>query len=228
MTEKFHEELEVLKRRVEQMGDLAKDMLENSVKSLREQDVELAEKVIANCVIIREMDQSIEEETLKLITLHQPMASDMRLVATILKLITYITRIGRYGNDIAKVAIELSGEPHIAKLVSLPQMSGIVCSMVDDALLAFRNQDLSSMDDFQEREDTIDAMRYSIYREGISYMMENPKYITRCTQYILIARYLERCGDHACKMAEKIHYMVTGQHKEIDHKPCCRPEQRNI
>lgn len=228
MTEKFHEELEALKKRVEEMGELAKEMLESSVKALRTQDVELAEKVRSNCIVIREMDQSIEEETLKLITLHQPMAIDMRLVATMLKLITYITRIGRYGNDIAKVAIELSGEPHIGKLVSLPQMSGLVCSMVDDALLAFRKQDIDPIRDFQEREDTIDAMRYSIYREGISYMMENPKYITRCTQYILIARYLERCGDHACKMAEKIHYMVTGEHREIDHKPCCRPDRKEI
>jgi phosphate transport system protein len=97
--------------------------------------------------------------------------------------------------------------------------------MIDDALLAFKNQDISYIADFKEREDTIDAMRYSIYREGISYMMENPKYITRCTQYILIARYLERCGDHACKMAEKIHYMVTGEHKEIDYKSCCGVNQ---
>jgi len=202
MTEKFHDELAGLKDKVEEMGELAKDMLETSVRALREQDVELANSVIVKCKTIMALDQSIEEETLKLITLHQPMASDMRLIATILKMITYITRIGRYGKDIAKVAIELSGEGHIGKLVSLPQMSGIVCSMIDDAMEAFKQQDL----------------KYSIYREGISYMMENPKYITRCTQYILIARYLERCGDHACKMAEKIHYMVTGVHQEIDHK----------
>ena len=218
MTEKFHDELAGLKDKVEEMGELAKDMLETSVRALREQDVELANSVIVKCKTIMALDQSIEEETLKLITLHQPMASDMRLIATILKMITYITRIGRYGKDIAKVAIELSGEGHIGKLVSLPQMSGIVCSMIDDAMEAFKQQDLKYISDFQEREDTIDAMRYSIYREGISYMMENPKYITRCTQYILIARYLERCGDHACKMAEKIHYMVTGVHQEIDHK----------
>lgn len=218
MTEKFHEELAQLKDKVDDMGELAKDMLETSIKALREQDVELANSVIAKCKTIMALDHTIEDETLKLITLNQPMASDMRLIATILKLITYITRIGRYGNDIAKVAIDLSEEAHIGKLVSLPQMSGLVCSMIDDALLAFKHQDLKYISNFQEREDTIDAMRYSIYREGISYMMENPKYITRCTQYILIARYLERCGDHACKMAEKIHYMVTGEHEEIDNK----------
>ncbi len=225
MTEKFHEELSELKKQVEDMGELAKEMLETSIKALKEQDVMLAKSIIAKCETIRILDHTIEEETLKLITLHQPMASDMRLVATMLKMITYITRIGRYGNDIAKIAIDLSEEAHIGKLVSLPQMSAIVCSMIDDALLAFETQDISHIADFKEREDTIDAMRYSIYREGISYMMENPKYITRCTQYILIARYLERCGDHACKMAEKIHYMVTGEHKEIDYKSCCSPNQ---
>jgi phosphate transport system protein len=223
MTEKFHEELNLLKKEVEKMGELAKDMLEKSVQSLKNQDAELAKQVISRCSELREMDQKIEEEALRLIALYQPMASDLRLIATILKMITYITRIGRYGNDIAKIAIELSNEPHIARLVSLPQMSALVCSMIDDALLAFKNNDITHIENFQEREDTIDAMRYSIYREGISYMMENPKYITRCTQYIFVGRYLERCGDHACKMAEKIHYMVTGEHKEIDYKSASQP-----
>ncbi|MBU4072405.1 MAG: phosphate transport system regulatory protein PhoU, partial [Candidatus Thermoplasmatota archaeon] len=88
-------------------------------------------------------------------------------------------------------------------------------SMVDDALKAFETKELSYILDFKDREDTIDAMRYSIFREAISYMMEEPKYITRCTHYIMIARYLERCGDHACKMAEKIHYMITGERIEV-------------
>jgi phosphate transport system protein len=215
MTEKFHEELAELKKKVEAMGELSKDMLEKSVLALKNQDTELAKWVISQNPCLRELDDKIEEEALRLIALHQPMASDMRLVATILKMITYMTRIGRYGNDIAKIALELANQPHIAKLVSLPQMSKIVTSMVDDALKAFETRDISHIQDFKEREETIDAMRYSVFRETISYMMEEPKYITRCTHYIMIARYLERCGDHACKMAEKIHYMITGERIEI-------------
>lgn len=215
MTEKFHEELKLLKKEVEHMGELSKDMLEKSVIALKDQDMELANWVISKSDELRELDDHIEEEAMKLIALHQPMARDMRLIATILKMITYMTRVGRYGKDIAKIALELSKEPHISKLVSLPQMSKIVTSMIDDALRAFETRDISHIQDFMEREDTIDAMRYSIFRENISYMMEEPRNITRCTHYIMIARYLERCGDHACKMAEKIHYMITGQHIEI-------------
>ncbi len=215
MTEKFHDELKSLKNEVERMGELSKDMLEKSVIALNDQDVEMANWVISQSDELRELDDHIEDGAMKLIALHQPMASDMRLVATILKMITYMTRIGRYGNDIAKIALDLSNKPHIAKLVSLPLMSKIVTSMIDDALLAFETRDITHIQDFMEREDTIDAMRYSIFRENISYMMEEPKYITRCTHYIMIGRYLERCGDHACKMAEKIHYMITGERIEI-------------
>jgi len=215
MTEKFHDELKLLKKEVERMGELSKDMLEKSVIALKDQDIELANWVISKSDELRELDDHIEDEAMKLIALHQPMASDMRLVATILKMITYMTRIGRYGNDIAKIALDLSNKPHIAKLVSLPQMAKIVTSMIDDALLAFETRDITHIQDFVEREDTIDAMRYSIFRENISYMMEEPRYITRCTHYIMIGRYLERCGDHACKMAEKIHYMITGERIEI-------------
>ncbi len=95
-------------------------------------------------------------------------------------------------------------------------MAVFVCSMVDDALTAFEKGDVSKFNDFCEREETVDELRYSIFRECLSYMMEEPKVITRCTYYIMVARYLERCADHACKMAEKICYMVTGQRVEID------------
>jgi len=91
----------------------------------------------------------------------------------------------------------------------------MVCKMIDDALKAFETEDISLIKDFEERDDTLDALRWSIFRECITYMMENPSTITGCAHYMMIARYLERCGDHACKIAEKVHYMVTGEHIEI-------------
>jgi phosphate transport system protein len=215
MTEKFHEELKLLTAEVEKMGALAKYMIENSVTALKDRNVELAKEIISKKRELADLDEMIEEEALKLIALHQPMAGDMRTIACVMKMNTYIARIGRYGNDIAKVAIDLANEEHIAKLVSLPQMAKIVCGMIDDSLKAFQTRETVHIKDFLEREDTVDAMRYSIFREGISYMMEDPKYITRGTHYIMIARYLERCADHACKMAEKIHFMVTGERIEI-------------
>ena len=213
--EKFHKELENLKKEVIEMGNLAKEMLFNAVEALKNRDVRLAEEVVSKKREIAEMDQKIEEKALQLIALYQPMAKDMRAIACILKMITYLTRIGRYGKDIANVAKKLADKPHIAKLVEIPYMAELVCKMIDDALKAFETEDLSLIEDFSERDDSVDALRYSIFRECITYMMEEPKNITRCTHYVMIARYLERCADHACKIAEKVYYMVTGERKEI-------------
>jgi phosphate transport system protein len=215
MVEKFHNELEELKKDVSDMGKLANDMLVKSITALKNQDVELAKWVISKKEVIRVFDQKLEVRALHLTALYQPMAKDMRTIACILKMITYLTRIGRYGKDTARSALEISEKPHIAKLVSIPYMADIVCGMLDNALEAFEKEDLSFLEDFTERDDTVDALRHSIFRECITYMGENPKTITQCAHYIMIARYLERCADHVCKMGEKIHYMVTGEHVEI-------------
>ena len=216
MVEKFHEELKTLKKDVIVMGNLAKDMLKKSVEALTDRNVELAEKIYSNKRKIAKMDIEIETKALQLLTLHQPMAKDMRMIACTLKMITYLARIGRYGKDIAKLAIELSNKPHIKKLVSINHMAEIVNKMIEDALTAFDKEDIFKIKDFSERDDDVDVLRYSIFRECLTYMMEDQKVISRCMHYAMIARYLERCADHACKMAEKIHYMVTGEHIEID------------
>jgi phosphate transport system protein len=218
MVEKFHEQLDDLKKEVLKMGKLSKDMLRKSVSALKDRDIKLAKWVTSYKIKLAEYDDKIEEKAFRLIALYQPMAHDMREIACILKMITYLTRIGRYGKDIARIAEELSNKPHVKKLVSLPYMADIVCQMIDDALDSFNKEDISKFNDFSERELNVDELRYSIFRECLSYMMEDPKVIRRCTTYIMVARYLERCGDHACKMAEKITYMVTGERIEIDYR----------
>jgi len=215
MGEKFHAELGELKKDVQDMGKLARQMLWTSIEALKDRDVKKAEWVASKKKELADFDEHIEDEALMLIALHQPMAEDMRAIATTLKLNTYLARVGRYGKDIAKVAEELAGLNNMTKLVSIPYQAQIVCGMIDDALYAFETGDLSKLKDLNERESTVDALRYSIFRECVSYMMEDPKNITRCSHYIMISRYLERCGDHACKMSEKIHYMVTGDRIEI-------------
>ncbi len=215
MSERFHEKLNGLDSDVREMAELSKEMLRKSVKALKDQDAELTGWVLDNKGRIIEMDQQIENKTLRLVTLFQPMASDMRKIATIMKLNTYLARIGRYGKDIATIAADLTDNPHVAKLVSLPHMAEIVVDMIDDAIEVFRTGETSKFESFGEKDDALDAMRYSIFRECLTQMMEDPRTIKRCTHYIMIARYLERCGDHACKMAEKIYYMHTGEHIEI-------------
>lgn len=216
MVEKFHIELKQTKKDVDNMGLLAKEMLTKSIEALIDLDKEKANWVISNKIKLADMDDKIEEKALRLIALYQPMARDLREIACILKMITYLNRIGRYGKDIAKLVFEFEKEGHVKKLISIPHMADIVEGMINDALYAFETGDLSKFNDFIDRETTVDELRYSIFRECLSYMIEDPKVITRCTYYIIIARYLERCGDHACKIAEKIVYMVIGQRVEID------------
>ncbi len=215
MKERFDKDLNKLKSEVESMAELALSMLVDSVESLKTLDVKMAGDVISRKDSLADMDESIEEEALRMVAIYQPMAKDLRTIAAVLKMITYLYRIGRYGKDIAGMVKSLEGKRHIAKLVEIPYMANRVADMVRDAITAFKTEDISLLNDFEERDDKLDSLRYSIFRECLTYMMEDPRNITQCSYYIMIAKYLERCGDNACKMAEKIHFMVTGERIEI-------------
>jgi len=216
MPEKLDVDLEKLMAGIDGMAGLARGMLIDSVRALREQDIELANDVMSRKKTLYDYDDDIEDLALKMLTLYSPMASDLRKIATIFKIITYLNRIGRYGYDIAKITTHLAGEPHVKKLVHIPLMAEKVACMIEDVLNAFKTRDLSKIKDLAERDNDVDQMRYAIFRECLTYMMEDPKTITRCTDYIMVARYLERCGDHACKIGEKVHYMVTGERIELN------------
>jgi phosphate transport system protein len=215
MSDRFHAELERMKENSLTMGYLAEDMLRKSVLALEKRDTDLVEWIKSQKKDLGTQNDRIEEEIYSIIALYQPVAKDMRTVACSLRMISASERIGRYGKDIANIVAAIADQPPIGRLVGIPHMADLVLDMIDDALKAYEKEDLSLIQDHSERDDVIDALRHSIFRECITYMMEDPKTITRCTNYVMIARYLERCGDHSCKMAEKIHYMVTGERVEI-------------
>ena len=215
MAEKFHTELKNLKTETLEMARLGRFMLRTAVDALIRQDKELAASIIEQKEEIRVKEIRIEEHCYQLIALHQPMAKDMRTIVCTLKVINASMRIGRYGKVIANIVREISDKPHIANMMSIPHMADLAMEMIDDAIKAYETDSIALISDFSARDDTIDALRHSIFREGITYMMEDPRTITRCTNYILIARYLERCADHACKIAENVHYMHTGERIEI-------------
>ena len=229
MTQKFHDELDELKNEIITMGQLANKMLQKATDSLKNDDLKAASWVQSKKGIIAEMDGGIEAKALRLIALYQPMAKDMRTIACCLKMNTYLTRVGRYAKDIANVTDELHNVPRMKKIIAIPHMSEIVCTMLDDVITAFVKEDVSTIKNLDEKESIVDDLRYSIFRECLTYMMENNKYITQGAHYMMVARYLERCGDHACKIAEKVYYMVTGNHIEIDiteKKMKSRPSRR--
>ncbi len=215
MAEKFHTELKNVKKDTLAMAHLGQSMLKDAVDALIRQDREQAASVVARKGEIHDKEVELEERCYRLIALYQPMARDMRVIACTLKVITASVRIGRYGKVIANIVKEIADRPHIAHMMSIPHMAELVTDLIDDAIKAYDTESLDLIKDFSSRDDTIDALRHSIFREGISHMMEDPRNITHCTYYIMVARYLERCGDHACKIAENVHYMETGERIEI-------------
>ncbi len=215
MVEKFHENLKGLKDDVLEMGYLAEEMLRKAVEALVKQDNGLAEEVHSRKDRLRELDADIEDRALHLIALYQPVAKDLRTIACMLKMITYITRIGRYGKDVAGIELDLDDREVCQCLSSIPRMGELVCSMIKDSLKAFETEDLGLISNFESRDDTVDQMRYDIFRESVELMRGGHENIHECASYAMAARYLERCADHACKIAEKVHYMVSGEHAEI-------------
>jgi len=215
MAEKFHTELAELRKETVGMAHFGRAMLRDAVDALIRQDAELAVSVVDRKEEIHKMEVRLEERCYQLIALNQPMAKDMRIIACTLKMITASLRIGRYGKVIANIVRDLSDNPHIANLMSIPHMAELVIDMVDDAIEAYETDNLRLIEAFTQRDDTIDALRHSIFRQGITYMMEDPRTISRCTHYIMVARYLERCADHACKIAENVQYMEAGERVEI-------------
>ena len=215
MAEKFHTELEQLREETLAMGRFARDMLNDALKALMDEDSEAAKEIVSRKTQIRETTTVLEEKAYRLIAMNQPMAKDMRVIACSLKIITSSERIGRYGKDIANMVKHIRGQPNFMQPLPIQHMADQVIAMIDDTLAAYETEDLEKIAGLSFRDDTIDSLWHSIFRETLTFMMENPKTITRSTYYIMVARYLERSGDHACKMAENIHYMVTGERIEI-------------
>jgi len=201
---------------ITELGELVAEMLEKSVTSLINSDVELAEEVRGKYERVAFLESLIEDEALRILILYQPMASDMRLTAAALKLITYLERIGKYGKNIAKAAIYLKDRPTTYYMDDVYAMCDVAVEMVRGVVNAFATKDVSQLENYEELDDKLDSYRRIVIDENVSRMMNNSKSVEACTYYISIAKYLERVGDNACKIAEKIIYMVTGKRVEID------------
>lgn len=207
----FHRKLDTIKELTLEMGELARGMLNDSITALQNIDLKLALEVQERKERLAQLDDTIEEQALQVLTLQQPMAQDLRFLGATVKLITYLNRVGRYGKDIALLVPDFEKLGHMGQLIDIPSLQLLVDSMLGSVLTSYREGTPLDVEAILKNEEKLDSRRYSIYRECLSYMLEDPKTIARCTHYIMIARYLERCGDNICKMAEKVHYMVEGE-----------------
>ena len=177
--------------------------------------------MVARKAKLRDLFHRTEDHAYEVLTLYQPMARDLRTVVACLKVAAALERIGRYGKAIAKVegSIDEAGafadRPELATMLSIPQMARMAGEMIDRALAAFESGDLSTVFDLGARDDGVDALGHSIFRECVTYMLEDPRTITQCARYVMVARYIERSADHACTIAEAAVFMQTGERVEI-------------
>ena len=213
MTKQFHQQLDALRARVLEMGRLARLNVTEGVQSLVTLDSALASRVIERGEQLNRMDVEIERDALDLLALNQPMANDLRTIGASLKIITYLDRIGRYGYDIAKVSRQMGGREHIRKPVSFRLMADNAMAMLDQAMKAYEARDAGLARAVPAQDNVVDALNEQIFRECVTYMMEDPRTVTVCAHYILVARHLERAADNARKIAEKALYMVTGERR---------------
>lgn len=215
MVEKYHQELKGLKREVLEFADFCLQMLKDAICAYRERDLAKAAEVNARKRELAAWHGEIEEKSLRLVALYQPMGEDLRTIICINQINDSMFRTGRMGKDIAKLVTFLGDSPMIENFKSIFHMADLAEGMLRDALKAFETRDLSTLGQFNDRDDAIDSMHSTIFRECLTYMMQDSHYIPVCIDYITISRYLERCGDHACLIAEKTCFVVTGKRVEF-------------
>lgn len=206
-------ELQGVRNDILQMGQMVITAIERSIQALVDLDMELACQVIQGDDAIDELELLLEERCVVLIARQQPLAKDLRILSTGLKISTDLERIGDHAFDIAKIAKRLGegGNGHIKPLLDIPRMAGLATQMLRDALTAYVNMDVELADKVCQADDEVDALYNQLFRELLTYMLANPAVINDATQLIFVARYLERVADHTTNIAEWVIYLQTGQ-----------------
>ncbi len=204
----FQKELERLKENLLKMAALVEDAISNSVQSLVKRDSSLAERTMELEDRINAMDLDIEEMCLKLLALRQPMAIDLRFITAAMKIDTDLERMGDQAVNIAERALSLNQEPPLKPYIDIPRMAEIVQSMVRDVLTAFVNRDTKLARSVCERDDIVDGLNDQVFRELLTYMISDPRNITRSVHLMIVCRCLERLADHATNIAEDVIFMI--------------------
>lgn len=213
MRNKFDNELENLNLELIKMGGMIENSIELSARSLIEQNLELVAKVNELEIEIDEMEKTIESHCLKLLLQQQPVASDLRIISTALKMITDMERIGDNAEDIAEIARFMVNQKFIKDLVHIPQMADATISMVTRSVDAFVNKDRKLAEEVCADDDIVDNLFRVVKKELIEKIQENAENGEQAIDLLMIAKYLERIGDHAENIAEWVIFSITGEHK---------------
>jgi len=211
MQRHFHEELEALKQTLLAMGGLVEDQIRRVMRALTERDDALAQEVIDRDRQVNAYDVEVDETCVNLLALHQPAAGDLRFITTAMKIVTDLERIGDQAVNIGQRALELNREPQLKPYIDLPRMAERAQAMVKESLDAFVTRDTELARRVCAADAEVDALKEQIFRELLTFMMEDARTIPRAIRLILISRFMERVADHATNIAEMVIYMVEGK-----------------
>ncbi|WMW26171.1 phosphate signaling complex protein PhoU [Methanolobus sediminis] len=212
---KYYESLDSLRSDVKEMGMLAHEAIENSIKALEELDKELAKSVIDGDQPIDDYEMKIEKSISQIIALQSPTAGDMRFVTSCLKIAIDIERMSDLAVNIAEIAERIEGD-HVKPLVDIPKMAEVASGMLEQAMIAFEINDAKLAEATAKKDDEIDRAFYAIEKELIEMMVADASIITNASHLLFVIRYIERIGDHACNICESIVYIAEAQRKDLN------------
>jgi len=207
----FDNELTDLKESLVKMSNLVEEAINMSIKSLVEQNLDLAAKVIENDDIIDKMELDIEEQCLQMIALRHPIAKNLRIIGCGLKTISDLERVGDHAVNIARASQYLSTKSLVKPLIDIPRMAEIAQNMLKDGLDAYFKGDVELAKEVWLRDRTVDNLNKQIFRELLTFMMEDPHTISRAIHLIFVSDNIERIADHATNLAERVVYIVNGE-----------------
>jgi phosphate transport system protein len=211
----FQEELEQLKTRLLEMGGLAEDRVGGVLRGLVERDANQVDRVLAGDGPINQLHIEIDQRCFKLLALHQPMAVDLRAIVSAVKINTDLERVGDLAINIAEAVTRYLRHPAVKELIDIPRMANIAQAMLRDALDAYVRRDTVLAQAVLDQDDELDGLKTQVFRELLTYMLQDPSTIEPALDLILISRHLERIGDHATNVAEDVIFMVLA--KDVRH-----------
>ncbi|WP_095198322.1 phosphate signaling complex protein PhoU [Mesorhizobium carmichaelinearum] len=216
----FDEELKYLSKRIAAMGGHAERMVEQAVAALVNADPGLAEKVIRDDAVLDEGQREIDDKAIIIIAKRQPMATDLREIVGAIRISADLERVGDLGKNVAKRVVAVTdGRQPTSLFRGLEALANLALTQLKEVLDVYASRSVDKIGFVRDRDDQIDAMYTSLFRELLTYMMEDPRNITPCTHLLFCAKNIERIGDHATNIAETIYYIVTG-----DQMPAERPK----
>jgi phosphate transport system protein len=221
MERHFEHDLDELKQRLLWMGSLAETAVHKAVQAVLDSDETLAESVLDEENAINEMQMEIDDRVQRLLALQQPMAMDLRFILSVSRINNDLERIGDQAVNIAQSALRILRHPQVKPYVDLPRMSELAEGMVRDSLNALVHNDQAMAKSVLARDDDVDRLRDQMFRELLTYMMENSAVVFPAFELILVAKNLERIGDHATNIAEDVIYMIAGRdvrHPALDRR----------